>query len=144
MVEIATAGSPLFGISTIELERPGATYTVDTMSDLRRNIDSTTGIFFLIGWDNLRQLPQWKKPAELLEMCRLVAFARRGMREPDLKELEKKVPGIIQNTIIIDIPPIDISSSDIRERVAEGLSITDMVPEAIATYIKENRLYMRP
>ena len=91
--------------------------------------------------DSLLQLPLWKRPAEIVKMCRLVAFTRTGMESPDLGILEKKIPGITQNTVILDIPPIAISSSDIRERVNQGLHVNDLVPESVEGYIKDNGLY---
>jgi nicotinate-nucleotide adenylyltransferase len=103
---------------------------------------SVIGIFFIMGWDSLLQLPQWKRPSELIQMCRIVAFTRSDMGPPDLEMLEEKVPGIIRNTIILDIPPIDISSSDIRDRVHEGMPVKDLVPESVEEYIRNNRLYV--
>lgn len=142
MLELAIEGYPRFAISTIELERPGATYTIETLEILHAGMDSATDIFFLMGWDSLIQLPQWKRPSELIQMCRIVAFTRSGMWQPDLKTLEKKVPGIIHNTIILDMPPVDISSSDIRDRISKGLSIEGLVPEGVEEYILNNRLYV--
>ena len=142
MLELAIESYPHFAISTIELDRPGATYTVETMEALRADVGSATGIFFLMGWDSLIQLPQWRRPAELVQMCRIVAFTRSGMGPPDLETLEEKVPGIISNTIILDIPPVDISSSDIRDRIGKGLSIENMVPASVEEYIRNNRLYI--
>jgi nicotinate-nucleotide adenylyltransferase len=142
MLEIAIEGYPDFTISTIELERSGATYTVETLELLRTSMDSTTHIFFIMGWDSLLQLPQWKRPAELVRMCRIVAFTRSGMAPPDLEMLEEKVPGIIRNTIVLEIPPIDISSSDIRDRIHKGLPVKDLVPGGVEEYIRNNGLYV--
>jgi nicotinate-nucleotide adenylyltransferase len=142
MLELAIEGYPDFTISTIELERPGATYTVETLEALRADLGSATGIFFLMGWDSLLQLPQWKRPSELIQMCRVVAFTRSGMGTPDLETLEEKIPGIIRSTIILDMPPVDISSSAIRDRVSKGLSIEQLVPERVEEYIRNNRLYV--
>ena len=142
MLELAIEGCSHFAISTIELERPGATYTVETLEVLRASMGSDAGIFFLMGWDSLLQLPQWKRPEELVQMCRIVAFTRTGVGQPDLEMLEEKIPGIVRNTIILDIPPIDISSSDIRGRVHNGLPVKDLVPESVEEYIRKNRLYV--
>jgi nicotinate-nucleotide adenylyltransferase len=142
MLELAIKGYPHFSISTIELERPGATYTVETLEALRAGMDSSTGIFFLMGWDSLLQLPQWKRPSKIIRMCRIVAFTRSGMGPPDLETLEEEIPGIIRSTIILDMPPVDISSSDIRDRVGKGLSIEHLVPESVEEYIRKSGLYV--
>ena len=142
MLELAIEGNPRFTISTIELDRPGATYTVETLEMLHAGAGSDTDIYFLMGWDSLLQLPQWKRPLEIIRMCRIVAFTRSGMGPPDLEMLEEKVPGITRNAIILDMPPVDISSSDIRDRVSKGLPIEDLVPESVEEYIRNNRLYV--
>jgi len=141
MVEIAIADHKKFELSTIELERKGATYTVDTLEFIHRTIDDATEIYFLLGWDSLIQFPQWKQPDRIVELCRIVAFTRSRMEPPDLLELEKKVPGITRSTTILDIPPIDISSSDIRDRISRGLPVKNMVPGSVEEYIKAHRLY---
>ena len=142
MIDIAIADYPAFELSTIELEREGATYTADTLEIVRKTMDEDIEIFFIMGWDSLVQLPRWKRPGDIVKMCRLVAFTRVGMESPDLQDLERKVPGISRSAILLDMPPVDISSSDIRDRVLRGLSIKDMVPEGVEDYIKTHRLYM--
>jgi len=77
----------------------------------------------------------------LIQICKLVAVTRPGFSRPDLKALEASVPGVTQNVVWLDIPPVDISSSDIRKRVAQGLSIHGLVPEGVESYIKEKKLY---
>jgi nicotinate-nucleotide adenylyltransferase len=141
MIEIAIADHPAFELSTIELERKGATYTAETLVVMRSTMEKNAEIFFLLGWDSLAQLPQWKRPAEIVKMCRLVAFTRSRMSSPDLQALEQEVPGVARSTIMLDIPPIDISSSEIRDRVLRGLPIKGMVPAGVEEYIKVHRLY---
>jgi nicotinate-nucleotide adenylyltransferase len=141
MIEIAIADHPAFELSTIELERKGATYTAETLVVMRSTMKKNAEIFFLLGWDSLAQLPQWKRPAEIVKMCRLVAFTRSRMSSPDLQALEQEVPGVARSTIMLDIPPIDISSSEIRDRVLRGLPIKGMVPAGVEEYIKVHRLY---
>jgi nicotinate-nucleotide adenylyltransferase len=141
MIELAIADHPAFELSAIELERKGATYTAETLVVMRSTMKKNAEIFFLLGWDSLAQLPQWKRPAEIVKMCRLVAFTRSRMSSPDLQALEQEVPGVARSTIMLDIPPIDISSSEIRDRVSRGLPIKDMVPAGVEEYIKVHRLY---
>lgn len=97
--------------------------------------------FFILGWDNLIDLPRWHHPLQLIKMCRLVAVPRIGYPVPDLAPLEAAIPGLTGRLIMLDKPEIDISASVIRERVRQGLSIEHLVPEAVEKYIRERGLY---
>jgi len=142
MVRLAIADKPHLKLSTVEIERPGATYTVDTMAELQAQLGAENDLFFILGWDSLVELPQWKEPSRLITLCRLVAVPRPGYPRPDLKALEARIPGLSQRVILMDKPEIDISASEIRDRVARGLSITHLVPEPVESYIKQQKLYM--
>ena len=141
MVKLAIADKPRFKLSTIEVEREGSTYTVDTIAELRRQFGAGDELFFIIGWDNLADLPRWRQPGRLSSMCRLVVVPRVGCPVPDLDSLEAVIPGLSQRVVMLDKPEIDVSASVIRERVRRGLSISRLVPEAVARYIKEQGLY---
>jgi nicotinate-nucleotide adenylyltransferase len=143
MVKRAIAGNASFELSTIEIDRPGPSYSVDTVAALQQKLGAGARIFFLIGWDSLAELPQWQDPARLIQLCKLVAVTRPGLSRPDLKSLEPSVPGITQSVVWLDIAPINISSSDIRDRVAQGLSIHGLVPDNVESYIAENKLYRK-
>ncbi len=143
MVRLAIAGNPRFKLSTMEIERPGPTYTVDTIAQLQSRLGAGDEIFFILGRDNLSQLPQWHQPRRLLEMCRLVVVPRLDFLPPDLPALEKELPGISQRVILFDKPYIDINASEIRQRVADGLSISGFVPAPVERYIKEHGLYAK-
>jgi nicotinate-nucleotide adenylyltransferase len=143
MVRLAIAGNPRFKLSTIEIERPGPTYTVDTIAQLQSQLVAGGEIFFVLGWDNLSQLPQWHQPKRLIEMCRLVAVPRVDFPLPNLPSLEKALPGIAERVILFDKPRIDINASEIRRRVARGLSIGELVPAPVERYIKEHGLYAK-
>lgn len=143
MVRLAIAGKSRFKTSTMEIERRGPTYSVDTMAQMRREAEDDSELFFIIGWDNLIELPRWHQPERLISLCRLVAVPRVGFLVPDLASIEVAIPGISRRVIMLDKPQIDISSSDIRQRVKQGLSISKLVPEAVEKYIKENGLYER-
>lgn len=142
MVRLGIAGNPRFKLSTIEIERSGPTYTVDTVAQLQSQLGGGDEIFFILGWDNLSQLPQWHKPERLIEMCRLVAVPRVDFPLPDLPALEKELPGITGRVILFDKPRIDINASEIRRRAAQGLPISDFVPAPVERYIKEHNLYV--
>ncbi len=143
MVRLAIAKEPSFKLSTMEIERAGPSYTVDTIAELSRQIGAGDKLFFILGWDNLIQLPRWHEPSRLVRLCRLVPLRRVGYPSPDLDSLEAAVPGLSQSLIMLDTPQIEISSSEIRDRVARGLSIHHLVPEPVERYIKEHRLYVR-
>jgi nicotinate-nucleotide adenylyltransferase len=142
MVSLAIADYPYFKLSTIEIERPGVSYTVDTIAELRNKLGAEEELFFIIGWDSLVQLPRWKEASRLIQMCRLVAVPRPGNSLPDLKSLETVIPGLSRSLIILDKPEIDISATEIRKRAARGLSIRRLVPTPVAEYIKQHKLYL--
>lgn len=142
MVRLAIAGRTGFELSLVDVERPGPSFTVDTIEDLRAQLGEETELYFIIGQDNLFQLPQWKDAARLVKLCRIVAVPRPGYEMPDLKRLNKLISGISQSLIMLDRPEIDISATDIKERVAQGLSIRSLVPDAVAEYIKRQGLYL--
>ena len=141
MVRLAIADEPSFKLSTMEIERAGPSYTVDTIAQLKAQLGAGDKLFFILGWDILMQLPQWHEPSRLVRMCRLVPVPRVGYPSPDFDSVEAAVPGLSQSIIILDTPQIEISSSEIRDRVARGLSIHHLVPEPVETYIKQHRLY---
>ena len=141
MLHLVLDDTPYFKLSTAEIERSGPSYTVDTIAELRGRLDAEDEVFFILGWDNLSQLPQWREPSRLIEMCHLVAVHRPGAARPDLKVLENDIPGITQRVTLLDEPSVDISASAIRERVAGKLSVRHLVTEAVNRYIKEHGLY---
>ncbi len=142
MVRLAIANKSYFKLSTIEIERVGASYTVDTIAELLGQLDAGDELFFILGWDNLGQLPQWHEPSRLVKMCRLVAVPRVGYAVPDLESLEAIIPGLSQRVVVMDKPEIDISASEIRNRIAHGLSIHHLVPEPVERYINQHGLYI--
>ena len=142
MLRLALDDTPYFSISEIEIERSGPTYTVDTITALKEQLNAEEELFFILGQDNLMQLPQWHEASNLIELCYLVAAPRPGVKKPDLKALEAAIPGVTQRVMLMKQPQVDINATDIRERVARGLSVRHLVPEPVNRYIKENRLYV--
>ena len=140
MVRRAIADNPRFKLCTLEVERSGPSYTVDTLTELREQLGAEASFFFILGRDTLADLPLWKEPDRLLQMCRLVA-APRISPGVDLDSLEAFMPGIKKSVIQLDMPVIEISSSTIRQRLAQGLSIRYLVPEGVERYIAEQKLY---
>lgn len=141
MLQLAIADKFGFRVSTMEIDRPGPSYTVDTLRKLNNNFVELAELFFIIGWDNLPNLPKWKDPERIIELCYLVALPRPGYPLPDLVALDKEIPGLGQRLIIMERPCIDISGTEIRERTAKRLDISHLVPPGVAEYIRENGLY---
>jgi len=141
MLRLALADKPNFKLSTIEVERAGPSYTVDTIAELRSQLGTEDELFFIVGWDSLAGLPRWREPSRLVELCSLVVVPRPGYVPPELKALEGLIPGLSRSLTLLDEPEIDVSASAIRQRVAEGLSISGLVPEAVEVYITQHGLY---
>jgi nicotinate-nucleotide adenylyltransferase len=141
MVKLAIKGNPYFKVSTIEIDRPGASYSIDTVLELKSKLGMKTEIYFIVGPDALEELPQWREPARLIEECQIVAVGRPGYKKVDLRALERAIPGAARRIMLLDAPEIDISSTDIRKRVAQGQSIRGLVPEAVEKYIEKHKLY---
>ncbi len=141
MVRLAIADKPYFKLSTMEIDRAGPSYTVDTITELRARLGAGDELFFILGRDSLAQLPQWREPSRLIKMCRLVAVPRPGYSLPDLDSLEASIPGLSRRLILLDKPEIDIDATEIRKWVAQGLSIGHLVPEPVDEYIRQHKLY---
>ena len=142
MVRLAIDGRHHYELSTMEVERPGPSYMVDTIAEVQNRLETGDELFLILGWDNLAELPQWHEPSQLITMCNLVAVSRPGYSRPNLKKLEAQVPGLSKRVEMMDRVKIDISASAIRDRVAQGLSIRHLVPDGVNDYIKQNRLYL--
>ena len=139
MVRRAIADNPHFKLCTLEVEHPGPSYTVDTLTMLRKQLGSEASLFFILGRDTLAELPLWKEPKKLVQLCRLVVAPRLGSK--GLKHLETSIPGLLDKVIQLDMPVIGISSAKIRQRIAQGLTIRYLVPAEVEKYITEQKVY---
>lgn len=143
MVRLAISGKSFFGISSVDLEREGPTYTVDTITQVKSQLGGDNEFYVILGYDSLRDFPRWEQAARLITMCRLVAAPRPGYPLlPDLQGLEALIPGSSQRVVVLERPELDISASEIRKRVARGQVINGLVPEAVESYIRQHKLYM--
>ena len=142
MLRLALEDKACFRISGMEIKRSGPTYTIDTITALKKRLNAEDELFFILGQDSLMQLPQWRDAPNLVQLCYLVAAPRPGVKKPDLKALETEIPGITQRVMLMKKPLVDISASDIRGRVARGLSVCHLVPGPVNRYIKEQCLYI--
>ncbi len=141
MVELAIEGKPSFRLSAMEIERGGVTYTVDTLRELKRRLKPQDELYFIMGWDSLQELSLWHSPSELISLCKLAVVPRPGFPKPDLALLEEQIAGLKQRVIMLDKPVIQISSSEIREKIKNGIGISGLVPDAVADYIYAHDLY---
>ena len=139
MVHRAIADNPYFKLSILEVDRPGPSYTVDTLTLLQDQLGGEASLFFILGRDTLAELPLWKEPRKVIQLCRLVVPPRLGSR--DLRHLAEAMPGLLERVIQLDMPVIGISSSEIRQRIARGLSIRYLVPAEVEKYITEQKIY---
>jgi nicotinate-nucleotide adenylyltransferase len=144
MLRLAIAGKPRMKVSYMEIERPGSSYTVDTVEALKKRYGGKAEIYFILGWDSLEQLAEWREPGRIIEMCFLVAVPRPGFTRPNLAALEKDIPGISKKVIFMEKPRLDISATVIREKVARHEAIDHLVPGLVAEYIKKHKLYTGP
>ncbi len=144
MLELAIAGNAHFALSLVDVQRDGPSYTVDTLRLLRQEWGPRAEFFFIIGGDSLEDLPDWYRPAEILAQTRLVALMRPGYAEIDDERrarLETRLPALKQRLIVLEGPRMDISSTELRQRVAEGRPIKYQMPEAVEAYILRQGLY---
>ncbi len=131
MVELAIANQPGFRMETLELERPGPSYTVDTLRELHRR-DPQAEFTVLLGSDSARDLDKWREANEVARLAQVVVFGRSG-------EAFSGSPLVRRQ---ISVPFLDISATSLRQRIRDGRSVRYWVPDSVDRYIRENRLYL--
>lgn len=141
MVELAIAGNPHFALSRVDADRPGPSYTVETLRQLREEwSEPGMEMWFIIGADSLLTFPRWRDPEGILSQTRLAVVRRPGYL-PDTSSLYAETPQLEAAVDWVDAPLMEISATDIRRRVAEGRSIRYLAPETVREYIEEHGLY---
>ncbi|MFH1238689.1 MAG: nicotinate-nucleotide adenylyltransferase [bacterium] len=135
MLKLAVGSQPYFLVSDIELKKAGKSFTFDTLQLLKKKFGSKTEIFFMVGADSILEITTWKNYQELLKLYKFIVVVRPGY---DLSGLDKNIAAKV---VIAKIKGLAISSSDIRERLKEGLPITYFVPEKVEEYIHKHKLY---
>ena len=138
MVELAVGGDNNFAVSRIEVDRQGPTYTVDSLRELRQQVDPETEIYFILGADSLRYFHQWKEPGEILKLCILAVVSRPGYEMGENRPNESDHQ---RQKVDVPTPLIGISGTKIRKRVARGESIRYLVPLSVEKYIESHKLY---
>ncbi|HEX4413706.1 MAG TPA: nicotinate-nucleotide adenylyltransferase [Lacipirellulaceae bacterium] len=139
MLRLATLDEPAWRVCTLEIERGGRSYTIDTMRQLREELPEAM-LFFLIGADALRDVAQWKDPREIFRLATPLVVHRPGEAQPSLETLGALCTSSTQ-PLVVNMPLVDISSTEIRRRVGAGDSIESFTPEAVAQYIAARELY---
>jgi nicotinate-nucleotide adenylyltransferase len=140
MLRRAIEGTPQFELSTIEMQRPGPHYTLETLEKLRIQFPAAD-FTLLIGGDSLRDLPAWQRPLDVLAACHTIGVMRRPGDSVDLAALERSLPGLGQKVRFVDAPQIEISSSTIRSRIAAGGHYRYYLPARVYEYIEREKLY---
>ena len=145
MLEMATEHDLRFEASDLEIRRGGLSYTIDTVRELKR-LHPSSEFFFIIGADSLLELHTWKDIYDLLKLCRFATFNRPGTDVSAIGlnaiRLDPPWPAVLLKDVLTG-QLMDISSSDVRYRVAEGMSIRYLVPQGVEMYIAEHNLYTK-
>ena len=144
MLELAVAGDPAMIVSHVEAERGGVTYTVDTLDRLKTEAPERE-LIFLMGADSLADLPNWREPARICQLATIAVVGRAGQKV-DYSVLVDLVPAERLESFRrhqVEMPTIDLSSHDIRQRVARGQSIRYRTPRAVEKYIETHELYRK-
>ena len=141
MTLLATSTNPHFYLSPIEIQREGTTYTIDTIKYLHNKYENME-LYFILGADSFYDIDKWKDYNELLNLCRFIVSKRPDIDNKQLEDKSGELSQIYKDSIyILEAPLIDISSTDIRNRVKSKLSIQYLVPETVRFYIEKNKLY---
>ncbi|HEY8449087.1 MAG TPA: nicotinate-nucleotide adenylyltransferase, partial [Bacillota bacterium] len=142
MTVLATSERRRFRVSRIELDRPGPSYTVDTLREFQRTDGRGAELYFIVGADAFLQMPSWKSPEEVMRLARIVVVNRSGHNGEQLAErLQALQPSLRQRVEIVPSVPIHISAHELRQRLRRGISIRGYVPPPVLTYIEEHALY---
>ena len=142
MAGLAVADNPAFSVSPIEVDRGGSSFTVDTLAQL-----AAGGIrdpWFILSAEALAGFPAWREPERILSLCRLAVVPRGGSRALDTAWVATRFPGLEDRVRFLPGPLLPISGSVVRRRAAAGRSVRYLVPDAVARYIAEHRLYTDP
>jgi nicotinate-nucleotide adenylyltransferase len=161
MVRLAIASDPSLAISDVEIRRPGKSYSIDTIRLLQQEHGARTQLFFLIGLDAFLDFPSWREPLTLLELCPFVVLSRPGLSFRSLSTMAL-LPPIPQSSLAdldagrisqfevslgtqsltyLQLPPSAVSASDIRSRIRQGLSVANLLPPLVESYILQHHLY---
>ena len=144
MISLAIEDENIFEVSDCELKREAPSYTLDTVRRFQAEYGSSTSIFWLVGADSIDELARWYNISELIDECNIAAMYRAGCERPDFAKYEplwgrRRIEKLRQN--IIHTPLVDISSTDVRNRLASGQDVTQMLYTKVLSYIRKHNLY---
>ena len=142
MLKLALKDEPAFELSTMEMERPGPHYTLDTLEALADEYPGAD-LILLLGGDSLHDLPTWHRPADLVAACRQIGVIRRPGDSIELSALEKQIPGITDKVRFVDAPLLEIASREIRRRASSGLPFRYYLLPSVYDYVIEHKLYQK-
>lgn len=131
MCHLAADDDPRLGVSDVDIVRGGVTYTVDTLTDLAQTYPGVE-LTFITGADSLATLPQWKSPERLVQLARFVGVTRPGHALPSMPD----------GTLVVEVPSVAVSSTEVRRRVKAGAPIRYLVPDSVVAYIDRFSLYL--
>jgi nicotinate-nucleotide adenylyltransferase len=142
MVRLAIRGKKGYSISRMELDRKGLSYAVDTFNALKKRYGRKVKLFYIMGLDSINEILDWRKPLDLFKLCEFIVGTRPGTKIRTFKRLVK-FPPLQKEVDKIHLMELkeNISSSDIRQKIKEGKSVSAVVPKAIENYIRKNKLY---
>lgn len=158
MTVIATASNPKFFVSRIEIERKGKSYTIDTLRELRSIYGGDINLYFITGADAILEILTWKDTDQIIGLCKFIAATRPGYDLSRLEDLKRKLFGnsllseslkdrskirkdIKDTVMVMEVPALAISSTDIRARISENRSVAYLLPEGVENYILKHGLY---
>jgi nicotinate-nucleotide adenylyltransferase len=143
MTRLAIAGDPRYEVSYADLGGDGPSYTVDLLARLQRELGSGTELAFISGMDVLHELHRWREPLRMLKLARLIVISRPGREQLRPEDLDARLPGASSRITVVETPGVAISSTELRQRAAEGRSLRYLVPDSVAAYVREHGLYRR-
>ncbi len=141
MVELAIAANEHFQVSDMELKREGPTYSAETLEELSRSLGDRAELYLIVGLDALTELDRWSRPERVLDLAAVVGVARPGHETLAREPLDRVRPGAFDGVRVVDGMLVNISSTEVRRRIAGGASIKYLVPAAVEAYIAEHGLY---
>ncbi|MCL4424886.1 MAG: nicotinate-nucleotide adenylyltransferase [Firmicutes bacterium] len=148
MTLLATLDNPSFEVSRLEIDRPGPSFTIDTLRQLRDQFGESAQLFFVTGADAVAELPKWRDYEQIRALAQIIAVTRPGYPLPVGEGFLDRAPGADHSAggqkpiLTLEVPSVAISSHDLRRRVRLGLSLRYLIPDPVRDYIYRNRLYL--